>query len=146
MPRNSYVLTAQSVSSLAMFCTKLKDQGRGVVSLGAVKTSESTWAKTQRHRSLRMYRCEHLQHQRCLNTNNRSAVMSSGGGGYKLEPTVVVRPTVAGALAKLRKASSSVRPSVRPPGRKEQLGFLWTHFYEILHFRIYRKYSNLIKI
>jgi hypothetical protein len=38
-------------------------RGRAVVSLGAFRTSGTTGAATQRHRSLRMYRCEHLQRQ-----------------------------------------------------------------------------------
>jgi hypothetical protein len=40
----------------------------------------------------------------------------------------------------------SVRPSVRPPARMEQLGCHWADFHEILYLIIFRKYVEKIQV
>jgi hypothetical protein len=54
------------------------------------------------------------------------------------------------AFAELRKATIgfviSVRLSVRPSVRMEQLGFHWTDFHEILYLRIFRKSVEKIQV
>jgi heme/copper-type cytochrome/quinol oxidase subunit 4 len=58
--------------------------------------------------------------------------------------------SVLGALAKLRKATigfvMSIRLSVRPFFRMEQLGFHWTNFHDIQYLSIFRKSVEKIQV